>query len=75
MVQFARWTQNVMSGCNMDISLENSLISEEAHFDAETHTLRKCYIKFIDFEESDAGVKWRCTKYVGKTYIEVKFGA
>jgi len=75
MVQFARWMQNVMSCCNMDISLENMLISEDAHYDADTQTLRKCHIKFIDFGlteffDGSGPEKWKCRKYVGKTHYK-----
>ncbi len=73
MVQFSRWMHEVMHCANLDISLENMLISDLAHFDAESGTLRKCYIKFIDFGLTEwfdvaTNPQFVCRKFGGKRH-------
>ena len=75
MIQFIRWMHQTMHCCNLDISLENMLIRDCAFYDEESKTLKKCYIKFIDFGlceffDLKTNPKFLCQKYVGKTHYK-----
>eukprot|EP00485_Elphidium_margaritaceum_P000675 CAMPEP_0202685370 /NCGR_PEP_ID=MMETSP1385-20130828/1101_1 /ASSEMBLY_ACC=CAM_ASM_000861 /TAXON_ID=933848 /ORGANISM="Elphidium margaritaceum" /LENGTH=580 /DNA_ID=CAMNT_0049339697 /DNA_START=57 /DNA_END=1799 /DNA_ORIENTATION=+ len=75
MVQFVKWLHDTQHYAHLDISLENLLISKEAHFNEDTGKLSKCYVKFIDFGLSEhfdptTNPAFVCTKYVGKTHYK-----
>ena len=75
MVQFIRWMHETMHCCNLDVSLENMLIRDCAYYDEESKTLKKCYIKFIDFGLTEffnlkTNPNYQCQKYVGKTHYK-----
>merc|ERR1712228_80227 len=75
MIQFVNWMHTKMSCAHLDISLENILIRPTARYDAETKTLKSCYIKFIDFGlvskfDIENNPHWKCKKFVGKTHYK-----
>jgi len=75
MVQFVRWMHETMHCANLDISLENMLIRDCQHYDAQSQTLKQCYVKFIDFGlttffDLKSNPDWLCQKYVGKTHYK-----
>eukprot|EP01084_Bolivina_argentea_P316950 549482_1 len=73
MVLFIAWMHKEQNCCNLDISLENLLISDTVNIteNEDEFKLNQCYIKFIDFglsEYFDATMNpcFLCTKFVGK---------
>eukprot|EP01083_Nonionella_stella_P242420 845629_1 len=71
MVQFIHWLHNKVSCCNLDISLENMLISTNVLFDEKEAQIHNCDIKVIDFGLTEAfntmqNKNYICNKHVGK---------
>eukprot|EP01084_Bolivina_argentea_P057040 104294_1 len=71
MIAFINWMHSVVNTCNLDISLENIVLSDDTYFDESTGTVKNLDIRFIDFGLSELfdkhkNPRFHCNKFVGK---------
>lgn len=73
MVGFIAWMHKEVNCCNLDISLENIVMTNNTKFDEKSGKFENLDIRFIDFgltekfNQCSTMNKFKCKKFVGKT--------
>ena len=71
MVKVIRYFHKIVFCCNLDISLENVVLSRNTYFDEKSGKIKNIDIRFIDFGLSEQfnikdNPNFKCNKFVGK---------
>ena len=71
MVKVIRYLHKIVFCCNLDISLENVVLTRDTYFDETSGKIKNIDIRFIDFGLSEQfnnklNPDFKCKKFVGK---------